>query len=141
MWLTSNGSGGTVYAWGLGGTLPIAQSFTYNVQVGVTPMPIPLQNVPLLLNFGGANPSIQISWMITNTANYTGSVQGDYNLLAVLQQWGSSVQGYTLYVPELSPGGSTISVSCFLYQLQLQYQGGAPNALTASMTLYPGNVV
>lgn len=140
MWLVDNSNGGTVYAWN-SGTFPPIQQFQFNNQIGVTPMPIPLQNVPLLLNFGGANPSISIEWYITSTNNFTGSLGGDWQQLTQTVQWGASTSGYTLYMPEVSPSGSTLTAQCFLYQLQVANAAGQPGLYTASMTLYPGTVI
>ena len=139
MYLVDLSSGGTIYAWGgtVSGTLqPIAQTVQWNDQVQMTQMPIPLQNIPLLLNFGGAQPSVTITWLITGNANYTGTAAGDWSSLSS-QNWGSNTSGYTLTIPEI--GG--VSYTGFIYSVQLNYQQGQPNVFTCSMTIYVGTVV
>ena len=136
-----NSNGSTVYVF------PLTSQLQWNVQVGVTQMPIPLQPVPLLLNFGGAMPSIQITWVVTDTNNSSGSLGGtlsaaaDWNQMMNNIKWGSSTAGYTLYLPEVSTVGSTLTVQGYIFQVQFTYSGGQINRYDASLTFYPGTVV
>lgn len=100
-------------------------------------MPIPLLNTPLLLNFGGANPQITVSWTITPDAHYTGSAGGDWNLLMNTIQWGANASGYTLHITEVG----NINVSGFAYSVSLDYVGGSVTKIDASLTFYPGTIV
>jgi hypothetical protein len=136
--LVDNSTGGTIYAWGTvaGTAMPVCQSLEWTTQVQMTQMPIPLQDDPLLLNFGGAQPSLTITWLISTSANFTGTPAGDWNSL-MGQSWGSNTSGYTLNVPEIG----TLSVSGFIYQIQMTYTGGQENTYTASLTMYLGTVV
>jgi hypothetical protein len=124
---------------------PIATALTFNQQVEVTQMPIPLQNIPLLMNFGGGQPSVTVSWMVTGALNSTGTVAGDWILLsgnatgalAGSFQPGASTAGYNLVVPEMG----TISIQGFIYTMQLTYVQGEPNTFTGTMTMYAGTII
>ena len=125
-------------------TFHLISNFVWTTQTGITQMPIPTQQVPLLLNFGGAWPEIQINWTITDSQNSTGSAQGDFQQLVTYFASGDSLLGgfnsggYTLVMPEV---GSTITVSGCVNNLQLTYVGGQSDIYTCSMTFYVGTVV
>jgi hypothetical protein len=139
LWLVDL-NGGTIYAWG-GGGQPVLTSLEYDLEVMVSPMPIPLTNNPLLLNFGGASPKYTLNWIISDANHYTGSAAGDWYQLTTNVQWGSSVAGYQLYMPELSTVGGTLSVQGFVTNLTLSFTGGQANAYTVSLVFTPGIVV
>lgn len=131
---------GTIYPF------PVVTQLQYNNTVEVTQMPLPLQPNPILLNFGGADPSISVQFMITDTANVTGTAQGDWALLtgqvAGTFQFASSIHGYRLIMPEVSPSTETpISVNGYVYTLQLTYIGGTSNTYQGQMVFYPGGII
>jgi hypothetical protein len=145
MYLVDLSNNSTIYVF------PLTASLAYNITVSMTPMPIPLQNFPLLLNFGGASPTITIDWVITGGPggapnnyqnNYTGTAQGDYIQLTQNIGWGSSTSGYELWLPEVSTNPmSPLGVNCFLTQLSVTYPAGQVNAYTCSATFALGTVV
>lgn len=135
MWLTDNSNGSTIYVF------PLTAQLQYTIQVGMTAMPIPLQNIPLLLNFSGGEPTITIEWVITSSANSTGTANGDFVQMTQNVQWGASTQGYTLYLPEISTISSTLTVSVFLTQLQMTAAAGQPNTYTGQATFAIGTII
>jgi hypothetical protein len=138
--ITLNGGGPTY-------NFPMTTQLQWAVQVGMTPMPIPLLQTPLLLNFGGAQPTIIIDWTVTTSQTSTGTVEGDWQLLV---GWsgsgpqsntnfasGNTTVGYTLNIPEMGQSG----MQGFVTQMQLTYVAGQPNTFTASMTFALGTVI
>jgi hypothetical protein len=122
---------GTVY------TFPVATQLQWNVQVNMTTMPIPLQTVPLLLNFGGEQPTIVITFVVTDATSSTGTAKGDFALLVSTFSSGSTEAGYSLDIPEVGQLG----IQGFVYQMQITYAGGTVDKYDCSMTFYIGTII
>ncbi|MEM3846274.1 MAG: hypothetical protein QXU98_11325 [Candidatus Parvarchaeota archaeon] len=41
----------------------------FQVQVGLTQMPLPLLDLPMIMNFGGAQPQLTLTWTSTDVAD------------------------------------------------------------------------
>ncbi len=135
----SNGS--TVYVF------PLIQSLKYTVATGCTPMAIPTFKIPYLMNFGGGQPTIDISFTITPGTlpvnNFSGTPQGDWYLLTWGIDWGGNITGFNLELPEVSTVGasSPFSVQVFASNVSVTYAEGTTNTYTGQANFMAGVVL
>ncbi len=113
-------SGGTSY------TPPADTKVEYSNQIQLTQLPIPTLQLPYLLNFGGAEPQIVISFKTTTQADIA-------TLLNYFQDATSTIS----YTVDLSvEWGKTFTG--FAYSLSITQEPGQGNVWSVRITIYIG---
>lgn len=89
-----NNTTGAVY------TFPMGLAANIEKNIGITVIPIPYNDVPMLLNYGGATINLSLSWKTSNAAdvgnlyNNFSSAAGVSYTVDLSAEWGMTFTGY-----------------------------------------------
>lgn len=116
-------------------TFPNNASVGINKQVMATTIPIPLNNQPILLNYGGASMTLTIDWTILTKSDITSWLTTYSDASGSIYEVDLSAEWGTYY------SGSTNNIGTFqgyVTQMSITQNGGTPSAWTASVSLTIG---
>lgn len=115
-----------------------AQSISYMKQVLATTIAIPLENTPLLLNYGGDQINLTLTFItkdnteIDTLINEFSDAGGDIYEVDLSSEWNMTFSG------SLSPVGS---FQGYVTQLEINQEGGQANVFTVTMNFMLGEAV
>ena len=103
---------------------------SFTKQIGLTQMPIPMLDNPILLNFGGATPQITLSWKTLNQADVVNLIN---NFASASQLGGYKVDLTTEW-------GAGAVFQGYVYNLEVTQNAGEL-VYSVSWTLWIGSIV
>ena len=125
-------------------TPPMGTTVTLDKQIQLTQLPIPMLDLPILLNFGGAQPTLTIQF-VTN-------VQADIALLMQQFSSASETQGYSIDLTAEWGSGivwatngsgtptTTGVVNGYIYEFSIKQAAGEGQKWDVTLTFYLGMV-
>jgi hypothetical protein len=117
-------------------TFPNNASVSVNKQVMATTIPIPLNNQPILLNYGGASMTLTINWTILTKSDITSWLSTYSDASGSIYEVNLSAEWGTYYSGTLNNVGT---FQGYVTQMQITQNGGTPSAWDASVVLTIGD--
>ena len=125
-------------------TIPMDATVTLSKQVQLTQLPIPMLDLPILLNFGGAQPTLTIKFVTITKADITLLMQqfssaseiAGYQI-DLTSEWGTSIVWAT---DSTGTPITTGTVTGYIYTFEVVQVAGEGEKWDITLTFYLGTV-